>query len=188
MTEASKGKAMTIISQTAVGSKRSISILDYIRFRFISRDDGQTLVEAALVLPIFLLIVTGTLIFGIFTMQMMGLTEGVSNAGRVVSVKAGQTLDPCADAATAVQSASPGLSSTGLTYSLTLTPPGGTATTYTGASCSSTSTTTGAAGNLQSGGVVSITATYSGCSLKYYGTNLSPNGCSFSKTITEAVQ
>ena len=126
---------MTINPQIAVGKKKSISILDYIRFRFAFRDDGQVLVETALVLPIFLAIVTGTLIFGIFTMQMMGLTEGVSNAGRVLSLKAGQSLDPCADAASAVQSAAPGLPSGSLSYSITLTPAvGGTPTTYSGAS------------------------------------------------------
>jgi Flp pilus assembly protein TadG len=179
---------MTISSQIAFGKKQSISILDYIRFRFSRHDDGQVLVETALVLPIFLLIVTGTLIFGIFTMQMMGLTEGVSNAGRVLSVSAGNTLDPCSLAATSVQSASPGLGSSGLSYSITLTPQGGTAATYSGATCSSTDTTSGAAGNLKSGGIVTISATYTGCSLKYFGTNLTPSGCSMTKSITEAVQ
>lgn len=179
---------MTINSQTAVGRKQSISILDYIRYRFAFRDDGQVLVETALVLPIFLLIVTGTLIFGIFTMQMMGLTEGVSNAGRVLSVSAGQTLDPCSLAATSVQSAASGLSKPSISTSITLTPQGGTATTYSGASCSSTSTTTGAAGNLKSGGIVTISATYTGCSLKYFGTNLTPSGCSMTKAVTETVQ
>jgi Flp pilus assembly protein TadG len=184
-----KERAMTINPQIAVGKKQSISILDYIRFRFAFRDDGQVLVETALVLPIFLLIVTGTLIFGIFTMQMMSLTEGVSNAGRVLSVNAGTTLDPCSLAATSVQNASPGVNSANLSYSITLTPAvGGTSTTYSGATCSSTSTTTGAAGNLKSGGIVTITATYTGCSLKYFGANLTPSGCSMSKSITESVQ
>jgi Flp pilus assembly protein TadG len=179
---------MTINPQIAVGKKQSISILDYIRFRFAFRDDGQVLVETALVLPIFLLIVTGTLIFGIFTMQMMSLTEGVSNAGRVLSLNAGTTLDPCSLAATSVQNASPGVNSSNLSYSITLTPPSGTAQTYSGASCSSTSTTTGAAQYLKSGGIVTITATYTGCSLKYFGANLTPSGCSMSKSITESVQ
>jgi Flp pilus assembly protein TadG len=179
---------MTINSQIAVGRKQSISILDYIRFRFAFRDDGQVLVETALVLPIFLLIVTGTLIFGIFTMQMMGLTEGVSNAGRVLSVSAGQTLDPCALAAASVQSASSGLRNSSISTSITLTPQGGTATTYSAATCASTDTTSGAAGNLKSGGIVTISATYTGCSLKYFGTNLTPTGCSMTKAVTEAVQ
>ena len=45
------------------------------------------------------------------------------------------------------------------------------------------------AANLKSGGIVSVSATFfTGCSLKYFGKNLTPNGCSMSKSITEAVQ
>lgn len=151
--------------------------------------EGQALVETALILPTVILIVLGILIFGIFIMQIMSLTQGVSNAGRALAVSSGQTTDPCALAASSVQSAAPLLTVGNLTYSVTLTPSlGGTPHTYSGSSCSSTSTTTGAAGYLVSGGTVAITANYSNCSLKFYGKNFLPNGCSISNTITEVVQ
>jgi Flp pilus assembly protein TadG len=152
------------------------------------RQEGQALVETALVVPIIITLVFGILIFGIFTMQIMSLTEGVSSAGRVLAVSAGQTLDPCALAATTLQKAAPVLSTSSLSYSVALTPQGGSTQTYPGASCSSTSTTTGAPGNLVSGGTVQITATYSNCSLQFYGKNFLPRGCSITSTITETIQ
>jgi len=177
-----------VASQAKVGEKRSASIRNSLQARFGIPEKGQALVETALVLPVILIIVSGMLIFGIFVMQMMSLAEGVNNAGRVVSVSAGQTLDPCNLAATSLKSAAPLLTPANLSYSITLTPPGGSAATYNGASCSSTDTSSGAAGKLVSGGVLTITATYSQCSLQFYGNNLMPGGCSISKTITEAVQ
>jgi len=159
-----------------------------LRLRRVLRNEGQALVETALVMPIIITIVFGILVFGIFTMQIMSLTEGVSSAGRVLAVSAGQTKDPCALAATSIQGAAPVLSPSNLSYSVVLTPLGGSAQTYNGASCSSTSTITGAAGNLISGGTVQITATYANCSLQFYGKNFMPKGCSISSTITETVQ
>jgi Flp pilus assembly protein TadG len=171
-------------ASTRALSKRISSQLE----RFF-QSEGQALVETALILPIVMIIVMGILVFGIFTMQIMSLTQGVSNAGRVLAVSSGQTTDPCSLAATSVQNAAPLLSKSSLTYSITLTPTvGGISHNYSQASCPSTSTTTGAAGYLVSGGTVSVTASYSNCSLKFYGKNFLPNGCSISNTITEAVQ
>ncbi|HEY2471897.1 MAG TPA: TadE family protein [Terracidiphilus sp.] len=153
-----------------------------------THSEGSALVETALVLPVILMAVTGILIFGIFITQYMSLSEGVSNAGRVLAVSSGQTLDPCALAVSSVQGAAPILKPASMSYTVTMTPPGGTAHSYTQTSCSSTSTTTGAPGYLVSGGVVSLVATYSSCSLNYYGKNLMPNGCSISSVITESVQ
>ncbi len=125
-------------------------------------------------------------------MQIMALTEGVNSAGRILAVSSGLTLDPCSTAASAVQSAAPLLNTNNLSYQIVLNPsPSSGATTnhsYSGSTCSSTSTTTGAAGYLSTGGSVTVTATYSNCSLKFYGNNLMPNGCQVSQTITEIVQ
>lgn len=175
-----------------VGNQRSASFLHSIHLRFGFRDDGQALVETALVLPIILVAVFGILIFGFFTLQIMSLTQGVNSAGLVLSVNAGETTDPCATAATALQNAAPILVPANISYTVTLTPPATSSGTksypYTGASCSSSSTTTGAAGYLVSGGQVQVTASYSNCSLKFYGKNFAPNGCSITSTITEVVQ
>ena len=155
--------------------------------RAASHEEGQALVEAALVLPMLLVVGTGILIFGIFMMQVMSLTEGVGNAGRVLAVSGGVTLDPCAAAVTAIQNAAPLLKTSNLSYQITLNPGTGDVV-YNTSTCPSTSTTTGAAGNLVSGGTAKIKATYSNCSLAFYGNNLSPGGCSISQSVTETVQ
>ena len=155
-------------------------------------EDGSALVEMALVSSLLLTMVTGILIFGIFEMQVMAITEGVSSAGRIVAVSAGNTLDPCAMAASAFQGAAPLLNTANTSYSTILnpTPSSGSSTnhTYPGASCSSTSLTTGATSYLVSGGSVQVTATYNKCSLRIFGKNFMPGGCSISQTITEIVQ
>jgi Flp pilus assembly protein TadG len=155
-------------------------------------EEGQALVEFALVASMLLVVITGILIFGIFEMQLMSLTEGVNSAGRVLAVSAGLTLDPCAAAAQAVQNAAPLLSPSNLSYQIVLnpTPASGstTAQTYAGASCSSTSTTTGAPGYLVSGGSVTVTAYAKKCSLAIFGKNFLPSGCQIYQTITEIVQ
>ncbi len=173
-------------------SLREATLIAQIRSWSGFREEGQALVELASVSSILLVVVTGILVFGIFEMQIMSLTEGVNSAGRVLAVSAGLTLDPCNTAAQAVQSAAPLLSSSNLSYQIVLnpTPSLGSSTnqTFPGASCSSTSTTTGAPEALVSGGTVTVTATDSNCSLKFFGNNLMPNGCQISQSITETVQ
>ncbi len=113
-------------------------------------EDGQALVEFSLVASVMLIAITGILIFGIFEMQIMALTEGVNSAGRVLAVSSGLTLDPCNTAASAIQSAAPMLNASNLSYQIVLNPTPSLGATsnhsYTGSTCSSTSTATGAHG------------------------------------------
>ncbi len=183
-------KAPLYFDQVAMALRRGLSA------HLCAGEEGQSLVEFAMILPYILIVSTGILIFGIYETQIMSLTEGVDSAGRVVSVSAGQTLDPCALVATTVTSGAPILSPASISYTITLNPvPGNLAANnhvYTGTgastSCSSGSTSTGAPGNLVSGGTVTVQATYAACGLKFYGTNLLPGGCSISQSITEVVQ
>lgn len=158
-----------------------------IRARLALHEDGQALVESALVLPLLLIAGTGILVFGLYMMQILSMTEGVGNAGRVLAENAGLTTDPCSVAVAAFQNAAPILNTSNLTYKITLNPGTGD-NSYTGSSCSSSSTTTGAAGNLVSGGTATLKVSYSNCSLSFYGNNLFPSGCSISQQVTEAVQ
>lgn len=143
--------------------------------------DGQALIEFALVLPVFLMLVTGVFVFGIAYSNWLVLTDATSLGGRTVAISRGNTLDPCATAATAIANAAPGLNSSLITYSSVIS-----GVTYTGSSCSSTSTTTGAAGNLVQGGTVLLSVTYP-CSLNVYGKNL-VSGCTLHAAVKELVQ
>jgi Flp pilus assembly protein TadG len=174
------------------GGVRTPAIGERLCAFFRSGDEGQSLIEFAVVLPLMMVVVTGVLIFGLYEMQMMALTEGVDSAGRVLAVSAGQTLDPCATAATAVQNAAVVLNSKNLSYSIVLNPVAGNLSannnTYNASTCSSSNYTTGAPSNLVTGGTVTVTATYNACSLNFYGNRLTPSGCSITQSITEVVQ
>ena len=144
-------------------------------------EDGQSLVEFSLVLPVFLLVVTGIFAFGVTFNNWLVLTDATSQGGRAVAISRGNTLDPCSTASSAIAGAAPGLSASNITYSFNIN-----GTSYSGSSCSSSSTTTGAAGNLLQGGSVTVAVTYP-CSLFIYGKNLTP-GCTLHANVKELVQ
>ena len=139
------------------------------------------MVEFSLILPVFLLVVTGMFAFGIAYNNWLVLTDATSVGGRTVAIARGNTLDPCSTAATAIQGAAPGLNTSNMTYSFLINGAG-----YSGSSCNSSSTSTGAAGNLVQGGYITVTVTYP-CSLAVYGKNLIP-GCALQASVKELVQ
>ena len=110
-------------------------LTDRNRFRIARCEEGQALVEAALVIPILLTVGTGILIFGIYMMQILSLTEGVGSAGRVLAVSSGVTLDPCATASAAFKNAAPLLKTTNLTYQITLNTGSSGDQVYSGTTC-----------------------------------------------------
>lgn len=144
-------------------------------------ESGQSLVEAALIFPVLLLIVTGVLAFGLAFNNYILLVNGTATGARALAISRGVTTDPCNTASAAIAASAPLLNSSNLSYTFILN-----GTTYTGSSCSSSSTSTGAAGNLVQGGSAQITVTYP-CSLAVYKLNLVP-GCQLSTTIVELVQ
>jgi Flp pilus assembly protein TadG len=143
--------------------------------------EGQAMVEMALILPVLLLVVTGILVFGLAFNNYLLLTEATSVGARTLAISRGETTDPCATAASAVYAAAPLLVAANLSFTFVLN-----GTTYTGPSCNSGSSTTGAAGNLKQGAYAVVTVTYP-CSLAVYGANYAPN-CSLQSQIAELVQ
>ncbi len=146
-----------------------------------ANQEGQSLVEFSMVLPAFLLVVTGIFAFGVAFTNWLVLTDATSLGGRTVSISRGNTLDPCATAVSAVAGASPGLNTSLITYSSVIN-----GTTYSGTSCNSSSTTTGAAGNLVQGGSYVLTTSYP-CKLTVFGQNLVSN-CTMHAAVKELVQ
>jgi Flp pilus assembly protein TadG len=144
-------------------------------------DEGQSLIEFALCLPLLLLIVTGILSFGITINNYIMLTDATNVGARQLAISRGQGTDPCATVASAIYAAAPVLTPAKFTLTFVLN-----GTSYSGASCSSTSSTTGAAGNLQQGTAAKVTAVYP-CSLSVYGANFAP-GCMLQAQTTELVQ
>jgi Flp pilus assembly protein TadG len=147
----------------------------------IEIEDGQSLVEAAVVLPVILLVVTGVLAFGLTFSNYILLTEATGVGARQLAISRGTTLDPCATVATAIAAAAPLLRSANLTYTIVLN-----GTMYTSSSCPSSTTTTGPSGKLQQGSTATVTVGYP-CQLKVVGYDIVP-GCSLTAQTAEAIQ
>jgi Flp pilus assembly protein TadG len=144
-------------------------------------EDGQAMVEMALVLPVLLLVVTGILTFGLAFNNYILLTEAASVGARTLAISRGETTDPCATAASAIYAAAPLLVPANLSFTFVLN-----GKSYQGASCNSGSSTTGAAGNLKQGSSARLTVSYP-CSLVVYGNDFAPN-CSLKTQVAELVQ
>jgi Flp pilus assembly protein TadG len=144
-------------------------------------EQGSSLIEFAVCLPVLMLILTGTFAFGIALNNYLMLTNATCIGAQQLSISRGQTTDPCATAVSAVTAASPLLKSAGLTYAFVLN-----GASYSGTSCSSSSTTTGAAANLVQGAAAQLTVTYP-CNLAVYGSNLVPN-CTLKAQLSELIQ
>ena len=144
-------------------------------------ENGQSLVEFALCLPVLLLIVTGIFTFGIAINNYLMLTDATNVGARQLAISRGQNTDPCAAISAIVYAAAPNLVPAEFTFGLVLN-----GQTYNGVSCSSASTTTGAAGELTQGVSARVTVTYP-CTLQVYGMSYLP-GCTLQAQTTELVQ
>lgn len=109
-------------------------------FRKGRREDGQALVEFALVLPVLLVIVLAIMKFGILFEQYLTLTDAVRGGARTLAIGRG-TANACTTADNQVVNSATGLGLQTSQISHTFTAPD---------SCTS----------LTSGNAVTITATY----------------------------
>ena len=74
-----------------------------IHHKFLQRDDGQSLVEFVIVLPVLALLLFGILQFGVLFYNYLAITDAVRVGARAAAVK--RTTDPCGAAQTAIQNA-----------------------------------------------------------------------------------
>ncbi len=156
-----------------------------------TREDGNALVEFALVAPIMLMIMMGIVAIGSTMSNYLQLIEATSSAARGVAVARSNTLDPCNSFSSAVISGAPLLNSSNMAFTLVLASSSGTTLgTYgptTGSlTCSSANYTSGAPSYLQQGGSASVTVTYP-CNLTIYGRNYW-SGCTLQAQTTEMIQ
>lgn len=104
-------------------------------------EEGSTLVEMALVMPILLVVLTGVFSFGVALNQYLVLTNAVNNGARAFAMSApasdGYSImdsgDPCKYAAQTVQASAGNLTSSNISYTITYTLNStGASTPYTG--------------------------------------------------------
>src|ERR1700755_2522690 len=118
------GKRRAVLSRTDGRNKlrlcrRHLTVcmnsIESSRARHLHSDEqGQAMVEIALVLPVLLLVVTGILTFGLAWNNYVTLTEATNVGARALAISRGATTDPCAVAANAVIAAAPLLNSSNL--------------------------------------------------------------------------
>jgi Flp pilus assembly protein TadG len=147
--------------------------------RLFRSEQGGPLVEFALVLPLMLVVITGTFAFGLALANDVSLTQATGLGAQYLQTIRSTATDPCANTLSAIESAAPNLKSSDITISVSIN--GGTA--YSGPSC------TGALSSFQSsqGDPITISTTYP-CSLLIY---VLPYGsaigrsCTLSAKVTE---
>jgi Flp pilus assembly protein TadG len=136
-------------------------------------EEGNAIVEIALILPVLLAFVTGIGSFAIALGNQLTLIQATGSGGQYLQQLRGSTSDPCKDTITAIENAAPNLASANITLTLTMD---GNAP-ITGSTCSGKQT------QLVEGATVTIATKYP-CVLSVYGVKFT-GACSLSAQVTE---
>jgi Flp pilus assembly protein TadG len=168
--------------------------------RSVTRDEqGSSLVEFALLLPVLMPILLGIVVFGVAFGNYLVLTNATNMSAQALSICRGQCTDPCATTYNAFKAGAPGLNTANLQFTIAVnsSPSGsGSPTTlytlFNGAkgasvSCSGTlNPASGAPADIIAGDAASVTVTYP-CNLKVYSFNPAPH-CVLTAQTSEAIQ
>jgi Flp pilus assembly protein TadG len=139
-----------------------------LRASIFCAEEGQTLVEMAIALPVLLLLLTGTFSFGIAFTNKLTLTQAVGVGANYLQTIRTTTSDPCRDAFTAITNAAPFLDPTKVNVTVTIN---GSTPAQTGNTCS------GSQSLLAPQVPVIVLASYP-CNLGVYGMTFG-SGCVF---------
>jgi Flp pilus assembly protein TadG len=131
-----------------------------------SDEEGSTIAEMALVLPVLLVVLTGIFSYGIVLNQYLVLTNATNGGARAFALSRGSgtsstatNADPCSYTATIIANSAPNLNTSSINYTIVYTvASSSTSTTYTGTGASAPSC---ASLVMNSGDIVSVKAVYS---------------------------
>ncbi len=160
---------------------------------------GSSIVELALVMPIFLIMVMGLYSYGLLFTEYISLTEAVNVGGQQFALQRNQGGDPCATIAANVVAASPFLKASKMAYTFSVNGVSTSGTTFAmGATptCSSMATTLAAEpppGTTQTSVTLSATFFCTGVTAVTFGKLASFNplpkaSCTLTSQITEVLQ
>ncbi|MDR3745449.1 MAG: pilus assembly protein [Acidobacteriaceae bacterium] len=181
---------MLAADNTASTQRENLEIRSHwntITAHHLNDEEGQSLIEFALCVPAFLLVVFGIFVFGLILADKLALTNAASAAAMKLQVVGGNLAspyDPCAVAVAAAEQAAPSLKTANLIFTITLN---GVTVPSNATSCTSTSNTTGAAGNLVSGQPAQVTITYPCSTNSFHYGNYFPS-CTLSASSSETIQ
>jgi Flp pilus assembly protein TadG len=162
----------------AIASKRTriegLPSRSGVRSRLHSGDEGNAIVEFAMVLPLMMLLTTGIFAFGFAISNQLTLTQALGTGAQYLQQIRTSTSDPCNDTFTAIKNAAPYLNASNIAVTVTMngvTPP------QTGHTCA------GAQSNLTPGVAVTVVAKYP-CTLAVYSMSFT-SSCQLSAQVTE---
>jgi Flp pilus assembly protein TadG len=141
-------------------------------------EQGQAMVELALVMPALLMVMTAIYTFGTAYNNQVTLTNAVGIGGQYLSSIRSTTSNPCADTLTAIENAAPKFTAANINLTISIN-----GTLESGSTC------TGATSTLldAQGDPVTVTATYP-CFLSIMSAGYGPkfiSNCQLSATVTE---
>ena len=91
------------------------------RAKCVKGEEGTSLVELAISLPIMLMLLTGAASFSLAFYSLQQLGNATTTGAQLVAANQGLVSDPCETAAAAVESALPNWTTTKLTFTMTWT-------------------------------------------------------------------
>jgi Flp pilus assembly protein TadG len=178
-----KRRKRTSAAESGEDNAQRQSILTRIRLFWFGHEDGNSLVEFTLTLPVLMAVLVAIFQFAIAFNNQLTLTQAVGVGAQYLQTIRTTTSDPCKDTYTAITNSAPRLVPVGnpaTGVSLTLTMSG---TPVSGSTCS------GDQSDLVSGSPVTVSATYP-CNLTLFGINLAgvykwAFTCNLSAQVTE---
>lgn len=164
---------------TALAKRRTKtrSAEDGVCARLCSGDEGNAILEFALVLPPLLFVLLGIFVLGIIYNNYLILTSATGAGAQELQLLRSDTTDPCADTYTAIKQAAPTLAPGSITLSFNLN-----GTAESGDSCPSGAAIVNA--TTASGTPVTVNASYP-CNFVIMGINFAPGGCTLKASTTE---
>jgi Flp pilus assembly protein TadG len=152
------------------------SVVTRLIHRIRNKEDGGSLVEFAVVLPMLMLVMTGMMTFALALSSYLQLIDSTRVGAQYLGISRLTTTDPCATAVGAISSSASTLTASSLSYSFVIN----------GVSYPKVTSCASATANMVQGAAAQVTVTYP-CSLAVYGVNYVPN-CTLTAQTTELIQ
>lgn len=153
--------------------------------RRLDEEQGQAIIEMALVMPFLLIAVTGILSLGLMLNEDIQLNNAVSAGALYLADQRGNSTDPCADAATVIENAAPYLKASNMAFSIQIN---GNTANYFSAGTTPTCTSGAAQLNAAQYDSIVVKASYPCVVFVYGNSNIMGSGCTMTAQMEAVVQ